>query len=86
MLHDGTDLLETVTSNIAIHKPGTNPGDPEWITPRLHVRDKPFLHGVMKRYLLDKGILQEGEVTVAAWAEAKREGRRVIGFNGLRWV
>jgi branched-subunit amino acid aminotransferase/4-amino-4-deoxychorismate lyase len=84
ILHDGAHLLETVTSNIAIHMPTSNPDEPEWVTPRLETHSRPFLHGVMRRYLLERGIVREDDITVANWEEARRDGRRVIGFNGLR--
>lgn len=44
------------------------------------------MDGVMRQYLLAEGVIREEDLTVDDWEEAKREGRRVIGFNGLRWV
>jgi hypothetical protein len=79
LLHTKAHLLETSTSNIAIQSPTG-----EWITPTLNERTSPFLDGVMRRCLLHEGIIREGEVTVSDFEEAKKEGRRVIGFNGLR--
>jgi len=79
LLHSSTHLLETATSNIAIQ---TKTG--EWITPTLDREQTPFLNGVMRRYLLDKGVTREGKLTLREIEEAKRDGRRVIGFNGLR--
>jgi len=38
----------------------------------------------MRRYLLDEGIISEEELGVGDLEAAKREGRRVLGFNGLR--
>jgi len=73
--------LETATSNIAIQsKTG------EWITPILNREKTPFLDGVMRRYLLEQGVIRQGELTLRDYEEAKRDGRRVIGFNGLRLV
>ena len=86
LLHTATHLLESVTSNIAILRPTSNADEAQWVTPVLQTDDKPFLDGVMRRYLIAKGLVREGELTVNDWDEAKRERRRVIGFNGLRWV
>jgi branched-subunit amino acid aminotransferase/4-amino-4-deoxychorismate lyase len=79
LLHSNGKLLETATSNIAIQSPSG-----EWTTPILDCRKSPFLDGVMRRYLLDEGIISEGELGVGDLKAAKRDGRRVIGFNGLR--
>jgi branched-subunit amino acid aminotransferase/4-amino-4-deoxychorismate lyase len=79
LLHTSTRLLETATSNIAIQ---TETG--EWITPRLNRTKTPFLDGVMRRYLLDQGSIKEGELGIEDYENAKSEGTRVIGFNGLR--
>jgi len=38
----------------------------------------------MRRYLLDQGAIKEGELGIEDFEKAKREGKRVIGFNGLR--
>jgi branched-subunit amino acid aminotransferase/4-amino-4-deoxychorismate lyase len=84
LLRTSTHLLETVTSNIAIYSP--REGQPDWATPRLHPKERPFLDGVMRQYLLAEGVIREEDLTVDDWEKAKREGRRVIGFNGLRWV
>jgi hypothetical protein len=56
------------------------------VTPKLDGRDLPFLDGVMRRDLLARGVIVEGEVMIDDWHRAKREGWRVIGFNGLRCV
>jgi branched-subunit amino acid aminotransferase/4-amino-4-deoxychorismate lyase len=80
LLHTSTHLLETATSNIAIQ---TSDG---WITPRLNRETSPFLNGVMRRYLLDQGVISDGDLTVEDLEQAKKDGRRVIGFNGLRFV
>ena len=77
-------LLESVTSNIAIHLPTDDPKEPQWVTPMLSSSRSPFLNGVMRRYLLEEGVVREAEVTVEDWEKAKRDGTRVIGFNGLR--
>ncbi|RXK38603.1 TIGR00730 family protein [Tremella mesenterica] len=82
LLHTKSVLLETNTSNIAIYLPV--PGMPDWATPRLDRKTAPFLDGVMRRYLLEKGIVREVDLTVDDWEAAQRDGRRVIGFNGLR--
>jgi branched-subunit amino acid aminotransferase/4-amino-4-deoxychorismate lyase len=79
LLHTSTHLLETATSNIAIQ---TERGG--WITPKLDRGETPFLDGVMRRYLLDRGLIKEGELGIEDYEKAKRDGRRVIGFNGLR--
>jgi len=79
LLHTETHSLETATSNIAIQ---TQSG--EWITPILDKSETPFLNGVMRRYLLDEGLIKEGSLTVEDFEEARRGKRRVIGFNGLR--
>jgi hypothetical protein len=39
---------------------------------------------VIRRYLLDQGLIEEGELGIEDFEKAKIEGRRVIGFNGLR--
>jgi branched-subunit amino acid aminotransferase/4-amino-4-deoxychorismate lyase len=79
LLNTSTHLLETATSNIAIQ---TETG--EWITPKLDRTKTPFLDGVMRRYLLDQGLIKEGELGVEDFEKAREEGRRIIGFNGLR--
>jgi len=79
LLHTTTRLLETATSNIAIQ---SETG--EWITPRLDRKGTPFLDGVMRRYLLDQGSIKEGELGIEDFEKARNEGRRIIGFNGLR--
>jgi hypothetical protein len=38
----------------------------------------------MRRYLLVQGSIREGELSVEDYEKAKREGRRIVGFNGLR--
>ena len=79
LLHTSTHLLETATSNIAIQNEKG-----EWITPNLDRGETPFLDGVMRRYLLDQGLIKESELSIEDYENAKREGRRAIGFNGLR--
>ena len=79
LLRTSSHLLETATSNIAIQT-----GRGEWITPKLDRGETPFLDGVMRRYLLDQGLIKEGELSVEDLEKARRAGRRVIGFNGLR--
>jgi len=79
LLHTSAHLLETATSNIAFQ---SQTG--EWITPILNREKTPFLDGVMRRYLLEQGVIREGALTLRDFEEAKTDGRRVIGFNGLR--
>ncbi|WVF72080.1 hypothetical protein IAT40_006892 [Kwoniella sp. CBS 6097] len=45
-----------------------------------------FLNGVMRRYLLENGIIQESDITVDQLLQIWRDGGRIIGFNGLRGV
>jgi branched-subunit amino acid aminotransferase/4-amino-4-deoxychorismate lyase len=82
LLHTATHLLETTTSNIALHIPARN-GEADWLTPRLQ-GESPFLDGVVRRELLKRGLIREGEVQVEDWERCKMEGRGVVGFNGLR--
>lgn len=79
LLHTSTHLLETATSNIAIQI-----GRGEWVTPQLDKARTPFLDGVMRRYLLDQGLIKEGELSIRDFEKAREEGNRIIGFNGLR--
>jgi branched-subunit amino acid aminotransferase/4-amino-4-deoxychorismate lyase len=79
LLHTSTHLLETATSNIAIQNEKG-----EWITPKLDRGETPFLDGVIRRYLLDQGLVKEGELGIEDFEKAREEGRRIIGFNGLR--
>nr|XP_018263733.1 lysine decarboxylase [Kwoniella dejecticola CBS 10117]OBR85891.1 lysine decarboxylase [Kwoniella dejecticola CBS 10117] len=81
LLHTNGNILETTTSNIAVQSPGSD----IWITPKLDIHH-PFLNGVMRRYLLAEGVIQEGEVTLEMLEQVKKEGGRLIGFNGLRGV
>ncbi|KAK8869710.1 hypothetical protein IAR55_000278 [Kwoniella newhampshirensis] len=83
LLHTPTHLLETTTSNIAILLPSG-----EWVTPSLSPDpdERPFLNGVMRRYLLREGIVREGELRMEDFIRAKRHGWRVVGYNGLRGV
>jgi len=83
-LHTSTHLLETTTSNVALYDP--LPGQPDWVTPALDTKERPFLDGVMRGYLLEEAVIREGEVTLSDWERCKADGRRVIGFNGLRGV
>jgi hypothetical protein len=39
---------------------------------------------VIRRYLLDQGLVKEGELGIEDFEKAREEGRRIIGFNGLR--
>ncbi|KAL7424079.1 hypothetical protein Q5752_001664 [Cryptotrichosporon argae] len=82
--HTPTRLLETNTSNVALELPGLD-GAMVWLTPALRP-GAPFLNGVFRRHLLAAGQVVEAELTVDDFARAKREGRRVVGFNGLRGI
>jgi branched-subunit amino acid aminotransferase/4-amino-4-deoxychorismate lyase len=79
LLRTSTQLLETATSNIAVENEKG-----EWITPKLDREETPFLDGVMRRYLLDQELIKEGELNIEDYEKAREEGRRIIGFNGLR--
>lgn len=79
LMHDGSRLLETATANIAIRVPTAQGW--EWVTPRLE--RTPFLTGTMRKYLFEQGVLREGSLGVEDWERARREGWRVIGFNGF---
>ncbi|WVQ69967.1 uncharacterized protein L199_008191 [Kwoniella botswanensis] len=85
LLHTSTEILETTTSNTAILLPNSH--SPKWITPVLS-KDTPFLNGVMRRYLLFQGVIEEGQVTIDMLNEVREAGKggRIIGFNGLRGV
>ncbi|WVW82973.1 hypothetical protein I302_104989 [Kwoniella bestiolae CBS 10118] len=85
ILHTPTHLLETTTSNLAILLSSPNSHPNKWITPKLS-GESPFLNGVMRRYLLRKGVIEEGEVTVEMIRQIRKNGGRIIGFNGLRGV
>ncbi len=84
---DGQDsdlVTESCTSNIAIHDP--QPGHrAEWVTPR-HSPATPFLRGVMRQELIERGQLREEDVTVRRLQEAVRQGKLVVGMNGLRYA
>lgn len=49
-------------------------------------RSAVFLDGVVRQELLARGDIREGAVTVDDFERCKREGRPVIGFNGLQYV
>lgn len=80
LLHTSTHLLETTTSNIAILSPSG-----QWITPSIS-SSTPLLNGVVRRFLLESGVIEEGELTLADFERVKAEGGRIIGFNGLRGI
>ncbi|OXG21545.1 lysine decarboxylase [Cryptococcus neoformans Tu401-1] len=80
LLHTSTHLLETTTSNVAILSPSGR-----WITPSVS-SSTPLLNGVVRRFLLANGAIEEGELTLADFERVKAEGGRIIGFNGLRGV
>ena len=84
LLHTASRLLETTTSNIAFHLPGPDLAQAAWVTPKLDRETSPFLNGVMRRHLLEEGVIREGEVSVEDWERVKSGKGRVIGFNGLR--
>ena len=79
LIHANGYLLETATSNIAIQ---SQLG--EWETPRLDRVERPFLDGVMRQFLIEEGVMKEADLTVEDYEQAREDGRRVIGFNGLR--
>lgn len=81
LLHTPEILLETCTSNIALHIPGEQ-GQAEWVTPKLSGRAA-FLSGTVRAELLERGVIREGEVTVEDWERCRREKRGVVGFNGF---
>jgi branched-subunit amino acid aminotransferase/4-amino-4-deoxychorismate lyase len=77
------DLIsETSFANIAVHVPISG-GRAEWLTPEKNAAS-PFLPGVMRKYLMDQGMLREGRMTVRDLRKWVAEGRRVIGMNALR--
>jgi hypothetical protein len=53
-----------------------DPGDPQALAV--------FLDGVVRQELIARGVMREGEVSVGDWEMCRREGRPVVGFNGLR--
>lgn len=80
LLHTKTHILETTTSNIAVQDPESG----QWITPRLDNEHTPFLDGVMRRELLEARVIREEVISLEDWVKWMEEGRRVVGFNGLR--
>lgn len=79
-------ISELSFSNIAFHVPDlADPSQPEWITP-AEEDATPFLPGVMRRYLLGRGVLREGRVTVRQYRQWVKEGKQIVGMNGLRSV
>ncbi|ADV19499.1 conserved hypothetical protein [Cryptococcus gattii WM276] len=80
LLHTSTHLLETTTSNVAILSPSGR-----WITPSIS-SSTPLLNGVVRRFLLEDGAIEEGELTLVDFERVKTEGGRIIGFNGLRGI
>ncbi|ODO10836.1 TIGR00730 family protein [Cryptococcus amylolentus CBS 6273] len=81
IIHNGTHLLETTTSNIAILRST----EQRWITPRIG-SSTPLLNGVLRRYLLEKGAIEVGELTLQDLDMVKKGQARLIGFNGLRGI
>ncbi|WVN86766.1 uncharacterized protein L203_101938 [Cryptococcus depauperatus CBS 7841] len=81
LIHTSTHLLETTTSNIAILLPHLT----HWITPRIS-KTTPLLDGVLRQHLLKQGSIIEGNLSVENYLQAKQQGGRVIGFNGLRGI
>lgn len=81
-------MLETVTSNVAVRVPQERaaamgaPTEAEWVwvTPGSPA----LLPGTVRAELLDSGFIVEGRVRVEDWLQAKAEGWKVVGFNGLR--
>lgn len=78
-------ITELTTSNIAIHAPSQT-HVAQWVTPRFHPYKAPFLRGVMRTYLTSRGELREEDITVEQFGRMAREGRTVVGMNGLRRV
>ncbi|WVQ71796.1 hypothetical protein IAR50_001338 [Cryptococcus sp. DSM 104548] len=81
VIHNGTHLLETTTSNIAIQRPS----EQRWITPRIG-ESTPLLNGVLRRYLLESDVIEEGSLTLEDLDMVKKGEGRLIGFNGLRGI
>lgn len=86
MLHANGLLLESVTSNIAILTPTADGLGEAWLTPALDPATTPLLAGTARAELLARGVVTEARLTVEDWEAARRDNRRVIGFNGLRGV
>jgi hypothetical protein len=76
-------ITELTTSNIAIYSPSAI-HNAQWITPRFHPDGPPFLRGVMRTYLLSRDEIREEDITVEQFERLVRDGRRVVGMNGLR--
>lgn len=85
LIHTDKLLLETCTSNIALHLPG-EPGQPEWVTPAIRRGDACLLNGVVRRELLDRGLIREADVTMDDWRRCVKEDKDIVGFNGFRLV
>lgn len=83
---DGDGIItELTTSNIAIFLKDDDDDDGKgtWITPSFSP-DHPFLRGVMRQELLDRGWIHERTISVREWKRWAREGRPMVGLNGLR--
>lgn len=85
LIHTDKLLLETCTSNIALHLPG-EPGEPEWVTPIIRRDNACLLNGVVRREMLERGLIREADVTVDDWRRCVKENRDIVGFNGFRSV
>jgi len=77
------DLVsETSFANFAVFLP-VDGHAARWLTPEEN-EASPFLPGVMRRHLLEQGIVRTGKITVSDLRRWVKENRRVIGMNGLR--
>ncbi len=66
--------------------PPGEPGEPEWVTPIIRRKDACLLNGVVRRELLERGLIREADVTMDNWQQCVKEDRDVVGFNGFRSV
>ncbi|GMK58875.1 hypothetical protein CspeluHIS016_0603170 [Cutaneotrichosporon spelunceum] len=87
LLHDGNNVLETVTSNVALYMPAqeavraTGKEGARWVTPK-----GVLLPGTVRAELLENGDIVEGVISIEDWKRAGREGWKTVGFNALRGV
>ncbi|WVQ98850.1 hypothetical protein IAU59_005981 [Kwoniella sp. CBS 9459] len=91
---DLSDDRKWLTPRLVNHQNSTWPDSPEGDDERdgkseNHRRGRgrgraAFLNGVMRRYLLDAGIIEECDITVDDIRQIWKDGGRIIGFNGLR--
>ncbi|KAK3812057.1 MAG: aminotransferase [Benniella sp.] len=81
LYNEDNEIMEATIANIAIEVPNPESGNLEWITPPV---SSGLLAGTMRRYLLEKGELHEGVITLDELKEAARENRRIKCFNSVR--